>query len=386
MAVANLNLPAFPTFDLTEKNTLKMQWNKYLKRFNTLCKAIDVTNDGQKLLMLLMYIGNEMYEIYKNIITVEEPTLVQVNAAFEAHFALTSNKCYLFHQLKQWQDETIHDFYICLKEQGQKCGFTDLSLEIKQQVELATCSNELQCYSFQNPNKSLSKLLTIAKSFEDMKIYVDKVEKPDAQSVNALRWTPHRSGKNGNLNRRGMSNNNKTCFWCSGVYPHEVKCPAESKVCNKCKKVGHYAKCCNTKLTQKSENHKDNSRQNLHPEQILNRVTHLPSVPEEHKNIFVDEVYSDNDEYLFAVKDLFKDQVFKTQENFITTVKIANKNVATLVHTGASVNILNMWTFIEINNITKTFEIKKNQNKSMLLWKRWPSFKNTWWSGYCNWD
>ena len=183
-----------------------------------------------------------------------------------------------------------------------------------------------------------------------------------------------------------MSNNNKTCFWCSGVYPHEVKCPAESKVCNKCKKVGHYAKCCNTKLTQKSENHKDNSRQNLHPEQILNRVTHLPSVPEEHKNIFVDEVYSDNDEYLFAVKDLFKDQVFKTQENFITTVKIANKNVATLVHTGASVNILNMWTFIEINNITKTFEIKKNQNKSMLLWKRWPSFKNTWWSGYCNWD
>ena len=64
---------------------------------------------------------------------------------------------------------------------------TDLSLEIKQQVELATCSNELQCYSFQNPNKSLSKLLTIAKSFEDMKIYVDKVEKPDAQSVNALR-------------------------------------------------------------------------------------------------------------------------------------------------------------------------------------------------------
>ena len=61
--------------------------------------------------MSLTYIGDEMYEIYENIITVEKPTLAQVNAAFEAHFAPTSNpayQCYLFHQLKQRQDETIH--------------------------------------------------------------------------------------------------------------------------------------------------------------------------------------------------------------------------------------------------------------------------------------
>ena len=99
MSVANLSLPAFPTFDLTEKDTLKTRCTKCLKRFNTLCKAIGVNDDGQKLSMLLTYIGDEMYEIYKNIITAEEPTLAQVNAAFEAHFAPTSNpayECYLF--------------------------------------------------------------------------------------------------------------------------------------------------------------------------------------------------------------------------------------------------------------------------------------------------
>ena len=104
MAVVNLNLPAFPTFDLTEKDTLKTRWNKYLKRFNTLCKAVGVTDNGKKLSMLLTYIGDEMYEIYENIITAEEPTLAEVNVAFEAHFAPTSNpayECYLFHQLKQ---------------------------------------------------------------------------------------------------------------------------------------------------------------------------------------------------------------------------------------------------------------------------------------------
>ena len=60
MAVANLNLPTFPTFDLTEKDTLKTRWNKYLTRFKTLCKAIGVTVDGQKHSMLLTYFGDEM--------------------------------------------------------------------------------------------------------------------------------------------------------------------------------------------------------------------------------------------------------------------------------------------------------------------------------------
>ena len=46
-------------------------------------------------------------------------------------------------------------------------------------------------------------------------------------------------------------------------------------------------------------------------------------------------MYSDSDEYLFAVKDLLQDQVFETRENFISTVKILNQNVAALVDAGA---------------------------------------------------
>ena len=113
----------------------------------------------------------------------------------------------------------------------------DLNREIKQQVELVTCSNKLRRYSFQNSDKSLSELLTIVKSFEDMKIYVDKVEKLDLHPANALRWTPRRSGK--------------TCFQCGGVYPHKVKFQAESTVCNKCKMIDYYVQCCKTKLTKK---------------------------------------------------------------------------------------------------------------------------------------
>ena len=113
MAFVNLNSPTFPTFNLTEKDTLKTRLSKYLKRFNILCKAIVVTNDGQKFSLLLTYIGDEMYEIYENIITVEEPLLTQVNAALKTHFAPTSNpvyECYLFCQLKLRQEKQFINF------------------------------------------------------------------------------------------------------------------------------------------------------------------------------------------------------------------------------------------------------------------------------------
>ena len=61
---------------------------------------------------------------------------------------------------------------------------------------------------------------------------------------------------------------------------------------------------------------------------------------------------------------MFKGRVFETPENFITTVKIANQNVAALVDTGASVNILNMRTFEEINNrLQKPLKLKRTKTK-----------------------
>ena len=80
-----MNLPTFPTFDLTEKDTFKTRWNKQVKRFNTLCRSTGVNNDGQKLSVLVTYIGDEMYGNYEHIVTKEISALTQVNADLEPH-------------------------------------------------------------------------------------------------------------------------------------------------------------------------------------------------------------------------------------------------------------------------------------------------------------
>ena len=113
-------------------------------------------------------------------------------------------------------NQLMNSFYVWRNK--VKMWITDLTKEVKQQVELKTCSNKLWGYSVQNPEKSVSELLTIAKSFEVMKAYKNDVEKSGGHTVNTLNGTPRRSGKNGNVNRIGMSNKNKTCFRCGGVY------------------------------------------------------------------------------------------------------------------------------------------------------------------------
>ena len=66
MAVKNLHLPNFPSFDTDGILTLAPRWNTYKKRFELLCSSIGVTDNKQKLSMLLTLIGDGAYEIYEN--------------------------------------------------------------------------------------------------------------------------------------------------------------------------------------------------------------------------------------------------------------------------------------------------------------------------------
>ena len=99
MSVENLSLPAFPTFDLLKKTRWKRDGPNTWDVLILCARLLVLPMMAKKISVLLTYIGDEMYEIYKNIITVKETTLAQVNAAFKTHFPPTSNpayKCYLF--------------------------------------------------------------------------------------------------------------------------------------------------------------------------------------------------------------------------------------------------------------------------------------------------
>ena len=168
MAVKNLNLPMFPPFNCSGEDTsiLFSSWKRYVKRFNLLCDSLIVTDDKQKLSLLLTLVGDDTYEIYENIVDQDaEISFAEVVEAFTNHFkpqVNTSYETFIFRKMAQRENETTQQYYVRLHEQAIRCEFADKSKEIKQQIELSTTNTKLRKYSFQNPTKSLNDILTIA--------------------------------------------------------------------------------------------------------------------------------------------------------------------------------------------------------------------------------
>ena len=253
MAVKNLNLPNFPTFDLGETDTISPRWKKYKQRFELLCTAVGVNEEKQKLAMFLTYVGDETFEVYENIKPNDAPTYKETIEAFDKHFMPLTNKSYetfLFRNLKQDEGENLNEFYIRLKEQAAKCGFADTDLNIKQQIELTTTSNKLRMYSFQNPEKTLQELLTTGRAYEQTSKQMEEISKKkevkDHQSE--IFYTSNKKQQNFGKNRNRQGGVSKSCYRCGGAFPHTNKsCPAEGKTCNKCQKKNHFAAVCKTK-------------------------------------------------------------------------------------------------------------------------------------------
>ena len=131
---AKITLPIFEKFSIDETTTIASRWAKYKLRFGNLCKAIGVTDDGQKLAMLLHYIGEEVFDIYTNIfVPGTDETFANAVDVLDNHFKPKAHISYeicKFRNLKQQTDETTQQFYIRVKEHAMKCEF-DANLKKK---------------------------------------------------------------------------------------------------------------------------------------------------------------------------------------------------------------------------------------------------------------
>ena len=376
MAISNLTLPSFPPFSLDEYTTMSTRWKKYKKRFDNLILALNVKDGVQKKALLLNYIGDEAYDVYDNLSTgAAEETYEQVLELLDNHFAPKSNisyERYLLRNIKQNTDENIQQFYIRVKEQATKCDFgASLESEIKQQIILATTSNKLRRYCFRNQEIPLQKLLLHGKSLADAESQAEEIEVADV-NLTRRRFTKTKTedfGKNNKQGRKGsQTSTTKTCFRCGGNYPHNASCPATGKTCNRCRKTGHFERCCRSKNTSTGS------------EKPLNLVTTSPSFLESD---------SDSDDLLevFAVDNLFKldettdvtnhdiasdmqskqDSVSQKAVNYINdfqrNIIAEGVKVNFLIDSGSAINIININTFQKLKRKNNSLHLKPTKTK-----------------------
>ena len=150
------------------------------------------------------------------------------------------------------------------------CEFTNVDFEIKTQIIQACASQRLRRRALREPDISLADLLlygqTLERSEQEAQSMERSSELPSADDVVnraktfSLQSKSHASKshqkyssqklKNLRANPQKVASTSKTCFSCGHPYPHQNKCPAKNASCNRCHKVGHFARCCRTKSKQ----------------------------------------------------------------------------------------------------------------------------------------
>ena len=67
-----VNLLTFPEFDLQQRDTVPVCFEKYVKRLDNMFTAMNITRASQKKAMLLHYVGEETSDVFETL-TVPEP-------------------------------------------------------------------------------------------------------------------------------------------------------------------------------------------------------------------------------------------------------------------------------------------------------------------------
>ena len=85
--------------------TIATRWTKFKKRFENLCIALTITDDKQKLALLLNYVGEEVFDIYDSLFVPDtNETYDNAIDLFDAHFNPQTNnsyEIYVFRSLNQ---------------------------------------------------------------------------------------------------------------------------------------------------------------------------------------------------------------------------------------------------------------------------------------------
>ncbi|XP_066916478.1 uncharacterized protein [Clytia hemisphaerica] len=261
--------------------------------------------------------------------------------------------------MSQREDETTQQYYVRLHEQALKCEFTDKEKEIKQQIELSTNSSKLRKYSFQNPQKTLNELLTIAKTFETMKIHTEEIEK-QAEDINKI---SKRKLASNSSNYREQASEKKSCYRCGGEFPHSTKCAALGKTCSACGKPVILQEFVDR--VREGPNQRDGTY--TKPLNVVDETDeHISSqsvVVEKNQGEPKVEENSEHFEHIFTTSNA-KTEGKIQQQDFKTKVLIENTPIEILIDTGASINVLNESTFRKINNrMNNTLKLKDTKTK-----------------------
>ncbi len=349
-----------------ESNTPSMNWNacdldKEWKRFKQHCQftflgPLHQKNELQKVNYLMTYIGDKGREIYQTFTWAavvqgqpeEYETIIGVTAKYDLYVAPKKNQIrstVIFNRRRQEQSERFDNFVTDLKLLVRECGYTEPDRMLRDAIVLRAVHDTVRekCLEI-GDELTLDRAIQIGQNYETSILSMATIgdEDPRVNKVSMGRGTgKYKHGKPRKSDKQDKDESEELCSRCGYDISH-TKCPAKSSQCNKCKKYGHFAKVCKSKV-----------------ETVDNVASSEEDIIEKYYIVDDPETDDSSDEYSHLIHAVGPSR----QKKWWVDLKVNGKSIGVQIDTGADRSLL-------------PFDIFKDMGLKLPLVKSDRSFKS----------
>ncbi len=311
------------------------EWRRRFERYRIATKLNKETAEIQ-INTLVYTMGEDADNILDTLPLTEENRMDydRVMTAFHDHFVPRANPVHwraMLRRRMQADNENIETYVRVLFELAKKCDFRDKNIEVRDQLVIGMKDREVSKSLQADAELTLDKAVTKARQEEALKEQLSYQAKSvnSTANIDAFNRKKHhpRNGKKSNQSSRPTPTPSTTttttssCRNCGGQHPPR-RCLAFNKTCNKCGKLGHFAKMCRSSndKTQQHEIQATRSNTNNDP-----NFTHDTSA-----QMFVGEM--------------------KVQyaEPWYVTLNVCGSRVQFKIDSGADVNVISEHTYNQL--------------------------------------
>ena len=249
------------TFDCTTSASNAQRWTAWFRRFERYLRSTQLTDDAQKIDLLLYIAGPAVEEVYLAKAKAND-AYKDVVTVLEEYFLLSKNtdaEVMKFREAKQRSGEGVKSFVVRLRTLAATCEFkNDEENQIRHQLMQGCLDKRVYAKGFKEAT-SLDELIKFAVALETKVARPDERPEPEAQVHQVrqeARWKDRRAAGGWSSQKRAFGgskpreererarSDRASCWNCGKEFPHREKCPADGKRCSECGIEGHFARCC----------------------------------------------------------------------------------------------------------------------------------------------
>ncbi|CAL9695394.1 unnamed protein product [Knipowitschia caucasica] len=243
------------------------EWRQQFQRYRVATKLN--LEDGEVQVCTLLYsLGKEAEQVYKTFVFEEgedDDDYEIVLGKLDNYFIPKVNTIHeraRFHQRTQRSGETAEEYIRTLHELADTCDFGRVKEEnIRDRLVIGILDKEMSEKLQMISDLTLSKAVELVRQSEQVKQHVS--EQGASASANlsevASKRQPHRdkqryseshvnNAHNVRAKVKQYQNKGNKCTRCGRVHPKNDKCPARNAECRACKKLGHFAVVCRSRV------------------------------------------------------------------------------------------------------------------------------------------